>query len=132
VDFLSETVGEGEWAFVLTADHGSIPDPDVSGAFPISASPIVTGINTTFDTDGDDVRLVDLVQPTQIFIDEAELRQNGHTLEEVAAWVMGLTKDDVKLPGVVVPPDEADDLVFEAAFPSSYLNRLECLPEARS
>lgn len=132
VNFLNETVGEGEWALALTADHGSIPDPAVSGAFQISASPIVSGINAAFDTDGDDVRLVELVQPTQIFIDEAELRQNDHTLEEVAEWVMGLTKADVALPGVVVAPEEADDPVFEAAFPSSYLNRLECLPEARS
>lgn len=132
VDFLNETVGEGEWVFVLTADHGSIPDPKVSGAFQISASPIVSGINSTFDTDGDDVKLVELVQPTQIFIDEDELRQNGHTLDEVAEWIMGLTKADTHLPDVVVPAAEADDPVFQAAFPSSLMRELPCLPEARS
>jgi hypothetical protein len=132
VDFLNETVGEGEWALVLTADHGSIPDPQVSGAFPISATPIVNGINTTFDTDGDEARIVQLVQPTQVFIDERELRQNGHTLEELSAWIMGLTKADVALPGVVVPADEADDPVFQAAFPSEIMNDLPCLTEART
>jgi len=130
VDFLNGTVGAGEWVFVLTADHGSIPDPKVSGAFQISASPIVSGINATFDTDGDDVRLVELVQPTQIFIDEAELRQNGHTLDEVAEWIMGLTKAETHLPDVVVPAAEADDPVFQAAFPSALMADLPCLPEA--
>jgi hypothetical protein len=131
VMFLDEQVGKGEWALVLTADHGSIPDPRLSGAFQISATPIVNGINATFDTDGDDERLVDLVQPTQVFIDQAELRQNGHTLEDLARWVMDLTKADTAQPGVVVPPQDADDPVFQAAFPSALMGDLACLPEAR-
>ena len=132
VDFLNQTVGEGEWALALTADHGSIPDPEVSGAFAISASPIVSGINATFDTDGDESRIVQLVQPTQIFIDEDELRENGHTLEEVAAWIMGLTKGDTAPAGVAVPAAEAGDPVFQAAFPSRVMADLPCLPEARA
>jgi hypothetical protein len=132
VDFLDATVGEGDWALVLTADHGSIPDPEISGAFPISSSPIASGINATFDTDSDDVHLVELVQPTQVFVNEAELRQNGHTLDEVSEWVMGLTKADTALPGVSVPAGEAGDPVFQAAFPSSIMDSLPCLPEARA
>ena len=131
VGFLDRQVGEGEWALVLTSDHGSIPDPEVSGAFAISAQPIVNGINATFDADGDETKIVQLVQPTQIFVDEAELQENGYTLEDVAGWVMGLTKADTAQPGTTVPPDEADDLVFEAAFPSSIMSSLPCLPEAR-
>jgi hypothetical protein len=49
----------------------------------------VSGINATFDTDGDDTRIVQLVQPTQIFVNEVELRQNGFTLEDVAEWDHG-------------------------------------------
>ncbi|MGH2636210.1 MAG: alkaline phosphatase family protein [Actinomycetota bacterium] len=132
VNFLDERVGEGEWAFVLTADHGSIPDPEISGAFQISATPIVSGINATFDTDGDQTRVVELVQPTQLFVNETELRQNGHTLEELSEWILGLTKTDTAQPGVVVPADQADDPVFQAAFPSSLMDQLPCLPEARA
>jgi hypothetical protein len=131
VGFLNRQVGEGEWALVLTADHGSIPDPEVSGAFAISAQPIVNGINTTFDTDGDETKIVQLVQPTQIFVNEAELQQNGFTLEDVARWILGLTKADTAPPGTTVPPEEAGDLVFQAAFPSSIMSSLPCLPEAR-
>ena len=64
VGFLDQQVGAGEWAMVLTSDHGSIPDPEISGAFAISAQPIVNGINSTFDADGDETKIVQLVQPT--------------------------------------------------------------------
>jgi hypothetical protein len=131
VAFLDRQVGRGRWAIVLTADHGSIPDPKVSGAFQISTAALVDGINATFDTDGDQAKLVELIQPTQIFVNEDELAQNGHSLRHVSAWIIGLTKADTALPGVVVPVDQADDPVFQAAFPSSLMDRLACLPEAR-
>jgi hypothetical protein len=130
VTFLNDQVGAGEWALVLTADHGSVPDPQVSGAFQISATPISAGINATFDTNGDDRRIVELIQPTQMFIDTAELARNGHTVDELARYVMALTKADVAQPGVVVPAGEADDPVFQAAFPASIMDELPCLPEA--
>ena len=69
VDFLNATVGQGQWAMVLTADHGSIPDPKVTGAFQIAATPIQNGINAAFDTDGDETHIVQLIQPTQIFVE---------------------------------------------------------------
>jgi hypothetical protein len=131
VDFLNGTVGEGEWVLVLTADHGSLPDPEVTGAFQISGEVLASGINATFDTDGDQTRIVQLVQPTQIFVNEVELQQNGHTLEEVSEWILGLTKADTGLPDIVIPFDEVGDLVFEASFPSSLMAELPCLPEAR-
>ncbi|MGZ8606096.1 MAG: hypothetical protein ACXWXQ_03500, partial [Actinomycetota bacterium] len=61
-----------------------------------------------------------------------ELAQNGHTLEELSEWVMALTKADTAQPGVIVPPEEAGDPVFQAAFPSEIMNHLSCLPEARA
>ena len=132
IGFLNETVGRGEWVIALTADHGSLPDPEVTGAFQISTTPILNGINATFDTDGDQTAIVELIQPTQMFVNEAELRQNGHTLEDVSRWIMGLTKADTAQPGVQVPADEANDRVFQAVFPSEMLDRLPCLPEARA
>jgi Type I phosphodiesterase / nucleotide pyrophosphatase len=132
IGFLNETVGEGEWVIALTADHGSLPDPEVTGAFNISATAISDGINATFDTDGDQTRIVELIQPTQMFVNEAELRQNGHDLEDVSRWVFGLTTADTAQPGAPIPAGQADDRVFQAAFPSEMLNRLPCLPDARA
>lgn len=130
VTFLNSEVGRGNWVLGLTADHGAIPDPKISGAFQISTTPIGTGINQAFDHDGDDVPIVQLIQPTQLFIDEAELQQNGGTLDEVARWIMALTEADTAAPGVQVPAAKAGEKVFQAAFPSALMENLDCLPEA--
>jgi hypothetical protein len=131
VEFLNQQVGEGDWALVLTADHGSMIPPRVSGGMQISPTPIVSGINQTFDHDGDSTPIVELVQPTQIFVNTADLRRNGYTLEDVSRWIMGLTESDVAAPGVSVDPAHANGTVFQAAFPSSIMSTLPCLPEAR-
>ena len=46
-------VGKGNWAMVLTADHGAMPDPAVSGGFQISVRcRSRPGIEQNFDTNG--------------------------------------------------------------------------------
>ena len=51
--YLNHQVGAGQWAMLVTADHGSMISPKVSGGFQISSTPIAAGINSTFDHDGD-------------------------------------------------------------------------------
>lgn len=131
VDFLNRQVGQGQWAMVVTADHGSMISPKVTGGFQISSTPIAAGINATFDHDGDSTHIVELIQPTQIFIDVPELRQNGYTLGQVAQWIMGLTQAQTAGAGVAVDPASANEKVFQAAFPSAVMRTLPCLPEAR-
>jgi Type I phosphodiesterase / nucleotide pyrophosphatase len=131
VHFLDKQVGKGQWEMVLTADHGAIPKPSISGAFQISTAPIAAGINTRFDRDGDETHIVDLVQPTGIFINTDELEQNGYTLDDVSEWVLGMTEEEAKGLGVTVPPSEASTAVFDAVFPSELMSKLPCLPEAR-
>jgi len=128
VGFLDRQVGEGRWVLVLTADHGAIPDPARSGALQISAGAAAAAIQARFDRDGDDAKVVELIQPTQIFVDEAELAESGATLADVAAFVMELTARQV-VPGVA--PERAGERVFQAAFPSEIMDDLPCLPEAR-
>jgi hypothetical protein len=128
VGSLDRQVGEGRWVLVLTADHGAIPDPARSGALQISAGAVAGAIQGRFDRDGDEAKIVELIQPTQIFVDEAELAENGATLADVAAFVMELTAEQV-VPGVA--PERAGERVFQAAFPSEIMDDLPCLPEAR-
>jgi hypothetical protein len=130
VQFLDAQVGKGQLAMVLTAFHGAIPDPKVSGGFHISPTAISAGQNAAFN-DGDDVPVVQLLQPSQIYVNEAELRQSGGTLEDMARWIMERTKGNTAPPGVVVPPSEQSQKVFEASFPSQLMTHLTCLPEAR-
>ena len=131
VDFLNREVGAGQWAMLVTADHGSMISPKVSGGFQISSTAISQGIERTFDHDGDRNPLVQLIQPTQIFIDPDELARNHVTLGEISEWIMGLTEADTAGPGVAVDPAAANETVFQAAYPSDILPSLPCLPEAR-
>ncbi len=132
IAFLDRTVGKDNYVLLLTADHGAMISPKVSGGFQISPTPIAQGINAAFDHVDDGTPLVELVQPTQLFINMQELRKNGATLAQIAQWIMGLTKGQTAGAGVYVPPSEANQKVFQAAFPSSIMRTLPCLPEARA
>jgi hypothetical protein len=129
--FLDREVGRGRWVVAVTADHGHTPDPAMTGNFMISPAAIGAAVDAQFDGDGDDVRVIDLVQPAEIFINESELAEHGHTLEEVAEFIMTLTKSDTASEGVVVSADEAQDPVVSAAMPSSLLETLPCLATVR-
>jgi hypothetical protein len=129
VSFLDRTVGRGEWAMVVTADHAAMPDPAVSGGFQISTGPIETAVRERFD-DGDDVPVMDLVQPAQAFLNEEELADNGFTVADVARFVQTMTQAQTAAGGVAPRPGEENDRVFDAVFPSDLMTRLPCLPEA--
>jgi hypothetical protein len=132
VDFLNRTVGKGEWIMAVTADHGTQRDPETSGAFMIDINKLFAGLAATFDDDGDGVPLVQKVRPTEIWLDRAELADNGFTLTQVSQWLLDLTQEDTYKNQNLPEPGHEGDTVFAAALPSSILSRLPCLPEART
>jgi type I phosphodiesterase/nucleotide pyrophosphatase len=122
IDILNRDVGEGRWAMVMTSDHGSTPDPKVSGAFQISSGKLAQAINDTFRTD--DGPVVELLKRTEIFLHEDRLAKSQATLADVAGFVMTLTQDDLSSAGLSVPDPRAP--AFEAAFPSEVIPTLPC------
>ncbi len=132
VQFLDREVGKGRWALAVTADHGAVPDPAVSGAVQMAGPAITTAIDDKFDHDGDDTSLVTSVRQTGISIDPDQLAANGANLTDIAAFVMTLTDAQTAIPGTVVPPGKGGDLAFSAAFPSEMMTSLSCLPEAKA
>jgi type I phosphodiesterase/nucleotide pyrophosphatase len=128
VGILDDVVGEGQWVMAVTADHGHTPDPDVSGAYVISPTAVADVTNAAFDQDGDDVRVVEYTQPTEVFVNTDELAEQGYTLNDVSAFLMGLTFRDVGSPTWPVPAEGLDDPAFMAAYPSRLLDRLDCVP----
>jgi hypothetical protein len=132
VDFLNRTVGKGNWVMAVTADHGTQLDPAVSGAFMIDINKISSLIRATFDADGDGVPLIQRVRPTEIWLNDAELADNGFTLTQVSQFLMGLTQQQTYKNQNLPLPGHEQDLVFDAALPSSILSKLPCLPEARA
>jgi Type I phosphodiesterase / nucleotide pyrophosphatase len=132
VTMLNTEVGKGNWVMALTADHASMPDPAVSGGYQISSGPMQEMINTKFDDDGDSTKIVDLMQPSQAFLNLDELEQNGYTVDDVARYVMTFTQAQTAGGGVVPNPGEDNDTVMAAAFPSAIMLDLPCLPEAQT
>jgi hypothetical protein len=131
VTFLDDTVGEGEWVMALTADHGAMPDPAVSGGYQISTGAIQTAVQSRFDTDGDDVPVMDLVQPAQAFLNEEELADNGFTVADVARFVGTMTQAQTAGGGIIPQPGKENERVFRSVFPSDLMLDLPCLPEAK-
>lgn len=120
VQLLDQEVGAGRWVIVLTADHGATPHPRVTGGWPIDTSDVGARIRARFD-DGGGRPLVQQVQPTQVFLDRAELPPGG--LGAVAGLVSRLTKADTPVGGARPPPRQAGQRVFAAVFPSGALAR---------
>ena len=106
--FLDREVGEGEWAMVLTADHASMPDPAVSGGFQISTGPMQEMINERFGAPGGP-DIVELMQPTQAFLNLEELDANGHTVDDVARYMVTFTQAQTAGGGVVPNPGQEND-----------------------
>jgi hypothetical protein len=132
VAFLDQTVGSGKWVLVLTADHGTQLDPEVSGAFMIDIERFKEDLEKAFDDDGDDVDLFIKIRPTELWVNEAELSDNGLTFMDISEFVMGLTQAQTAKATSPPKPGHEGDTVFAAALPSTMLSELPCLPEARS
>ena len=115
----------------LTADHGTQRDPNVSGAFMIDIDKLTKDLEQTFDDDGDGVPLFVKIRPTEIWVDHQELADNGVTLNQISAYLMGLTQQETIRVGRTPDPATANHTVFSAALPSTMLTRLPCLPQAR-
>ena len=127
VEYLDENVGAGRWVMVLTADHGTQRDPDQTGAFMIDADKLRASIAAGFDDDGDDVPLVQKLRPSQVWLDRDELTENGATLDEVARFLLGLTRADTFIGPTPPFGGAAGEEVFAAVLPSSSLADLPCL-----
>jgi hypothetical protein len=130
IEILDREVGRGEWIVALTADHGSTPRPDTTGAVVIDNFELARDLLAQFDGDADDRPVIQSPRVTQTWVDLAELEEHGHTLEEMAAYLMGYTRSENAVDPSTVPPESAQHRVFAAAFPSSVLEGLPCLDEA--
>jgi arylsulfatase A-like enzyme len=126
-DFFDRQVGEGAWILILTADHGSQYPAEAVGGIPIDPNRMKELLYDTFDNDGDDVELFQVVRPTQTWIDPAELEDNGFTLDDIATFIRGIRADQVARRDFALASDQNDDLVYETAFPSRILGDMTCL-----
>jgi hypothetical protein len=115
VGFLDDEVGRGEWVVAVTADHGQMPYPHESGAWPIRGGELQDDINARFDLNDDAAPLVRRVVSAGIYVDRSQLRDNGSTLRDIARWVLDYTAEG-NLKGDAELPEgwEGDERLFDA------------------
>ena len=127
IGILDQQVGEGEWVIALTADHGSTPKPETTGAYVIDNFEMARDLLAAFDGDGDDRPVIQSPRVTETWVDLAELEEHGHTLEDMAGFLMSYTRADNVVDPSTVPADVAQEKLFAAAFPGAVLESLPCL-----
>ena len=125
---LDEEIGQGQWVMGLTADHGSTPSAASTGAFAIDQLDLSDDINAALDTDDDDVPVLASFRVTQLWINVPELEENGHTLGDVADFLMEYTPSDNAADPSALPEELRNERLFAAAFPGQVLDALPCLP----
>jgi hypothetical protein len=122
VELLDRSVGPGEWVLALTADHGSTPPARASGGWVIDQGRLLTDIRLRFDSDGDDRSVLTNGSPSQLWLDEDEMAQEGIGAADVARFVARYTIGQNARDPASVPEERRDAPLFGAAFPSATLS----------
>lgn len=91
LEWLDENVGD--YAVILSADHGHTPSPERSGAWPLLQGQIQEDIDAHFDVPKGQ-SLVESPNPVGPFLDRAVMDELGVTGAEVAEFLNGYTIRD--------------------------------------
>ena len=128
-DFMDRQVGEGQWALILTADHGMQRDPTTSGAFVLDIDAIAAQIEEAFGQ-GPGGPVIEKLRPTEVWFNEGSLEASGFSLDQVAGFVMNLTQEQTAGSSEESEPvpGHSQDKVFAAAFPSNAMDEMRCIP----
>ena len=115
VSHLDEHVGVGNWVVMVTADHGMMPDPADSGAYPIKGQAVLDDINARFDTNGNSADLAFHMTAYGVYIDQGELTSNDVDPEGVGRWLADYTLEDNASRGELGRfEDRRNERLFEA------------------
>lgn len=132
--FLDEMVGHNSWVVAVTADHGQTPDPDISGGWPIAKDPFATDLGAEFGVPAK--RLVELISPVGIYLNEDTMAAEGITHEAIADFASRYRLGDNLRGGEELAElyeGRENDLLFAGAFPGVEMERvLACVAESSS
>ena len=126
VEFLDREVGAGEYVIVVTADHGQQPDAADVGGYGINPREIMADVEAEF---GD---IVLNLRPTQMYLDEQEMRERGVSTAEVARYLSGYRlRDNTSDPRTLAEGAgdfDPGDRLFSLAAPSGVVEDMQCEP----
>ena len=122
ISWLDTNIGNDQYVFVLTADHGQTPINQ--GGWPISRGEVLNDINERFDKLDNDVNIVQSTSAVSLFMNREELADNHVRPEEVASYLSRYTINDNTPQGAQVADefqDRGDERIFSAVFPGRRL-----------
>jgi predicted AlkP superfamily pyrophosphatase or phosphodiesterase len=122
IHWLDTNIGNDQYVFVLTADHGQTPINQ--GGWPIGRGEILSDINERFDKLDNDVNIVQSTSAVSLFMNRAELAANDVRPEDVASYLSRYTISDNTPSGTQVAEEFKDrgaERIFSAVFPGRRL-----------
>ena len=129
VNFLDNRVGQGRWVLFLTADHGQMPYPRESGAWPIYGGELARDMNAVFDKTNDEINLISSVGAAGIYVRLDKLEANDASLWKMARWVAGYTIKENLKQGEQMPArfvGRGDELLMDAVLVKNKLAAVAC------
>lgn len=121
-DLLLTRFGEGRSVLIVTADHGQCPEIDANGGVRIDPIQLEEDLNAEFGTSV--FGLVQMVAPSEVYLDPKALADSGLSSEDVAAFLADYRYGDNVGPYIrpaAIRRDRLDARTFAAVLPTSFI-----------
>jgi Type I phosphodiesterase / nucleotide pyrophosphatase len=122
---LSETYGAGNFALIVTADHGQCPTVDTMGGVRVDPIQLKADIEREFGRSP--FELVQSVVPSEIYLDSRAMVDLGVTRDDIAAWLRDYRYGENIGPYVkadAIQHGSLDERAFAAVLSTDFLERL--------
>lgn len=127
---LNAVVGKGNYVFVLTADHGMQPYPDVTGGWSINTEEMTKDIERHFDRVTPNIPIMLSNRGYQYVMNAKEMKRNHVTPDDVAAFIRDYRIRDNVAAGSSLPSAfkdrGAERLFLTALTPPELKKALDC------
>jgi hypothetical protein len=121
-DTLLERYGAGNFALIVTADHGQCPTVDSMGGVRVDPTQLKEDIEREFGRSP--FELVQAVLPAEVYLDERALLDVGVTRDDVAAWLRDYRYGEnigPYLKDAAIEHDQLDAKPFAAVLSTDFL-----------
>ncbi len=125
VDVLESRFSPGEFALIVTADHGQCPLPDDVGGTRVDPIQLTEDLQREFGRGMYGV--VQYIAPSEVYVDHRALWDTGVSLEDIAAFLQDYRYRDnlgPYVPKSAIEVDLLDQRQFAAVFATTYLDSL--------
>lgn len=122
---LEERFAPGEFALIVTADHGQCPTVNLAGGVRLDPTQIQEDLEREFG--GSVIDLVQSVVPSEIYLSERGMFDAGVDGAEIAAFLREYRYGDnigPYVPSEAIDRDRLDRRIFAAVLPTGYLDDL--------